>query len=409
MKKLQKFAVIVLVVMMVAALAAPALAAGRNYTAISGGIVKVEKYLVMETTARTPAVTFTFTAAPGTAKAATETKLAVRAGNDSAVTGTPVVGTAVFTANQQTFTSVQTLPADTGTKTATQTNDPVTLTTGQQYARSAFTVDFSNVKFAEPGVYRWVLTEAANAAAAGMGITNDADATRVLDVYVIDNNGTLQVEGYVLHNDDAFQPNVSGTAAEPSGGKAKGYINNFETEDLTISKTVAGNQGSKDQYFKFTVTLGDLGSGTVIPVNLSNADATTLTNAASPTAHTNPTTLTANASGTVTQEFWMQHGQSIVLTGLPKNASYTVVEDNVDYAVSTSVKEGTGAAVAGTTATVTDADITADTTVAYTNTKAGVIPTGVMLAVAPFVGVVALGGVGIAAVAAKNRKKRDEK
>ncbi|MBQ8974623.1 MAG: hypothetical protein IJ072_02730, partial [Oscillospiraceae bacterium] len=112
--------------------------------------------------------------------------------------------------------------------------------------------------------------------------------------------------------------------------------------------------------------------------------------------------------GKVEQDFWMQHGQSIVLTGLPKNAKYTVVEDNLDYAVSTSVTEGSAAAVTGTSATVTDDDITADTTVAYTNTRSGVIPTGVILAVAPFAGVVALGGVGVVGIAAKNRRRNKD-
>lgn len=450
----KRIAAIAMSAMMVAALAAPSFAAGSNYTAVNGDVIKGEKYLVMDSQATTPAVTFNFTAAPGTAIAAASGKLAVRAGNDAAVSGSPVLGVAAFTANQTTYDAVQTLPSDTNTQTETQANDPVTLESGQSYARSAFTIDFSGVSFSEPGVYRWIITESANAAAAAMGITNDANATRVLDVYVVDDsheatlvsryqyNGTnydteedainaggvlndtiekvdvpvpastgLAIEGYVLHNDADFQPNATGTAAEASGGKALGYVNEYETEDLMISKTVVGNQGSKDQYFKFTVTIEEAGAGTVIPVDLSNADATTLVNAVSPTAHTNPASVTANASGSVTQEFWMQHGQSITLQGLPKNASYTIVEDNGDYAVTTSTREGAVgqvAAVAGSSNTVTDADITADTTVEYTNTRTGIIPTGVILAVAPFAGIVALGGVGVTAIIAKNRKKDED-
>ena len=52
-----------------------------------------------------------------------------------------------------------------------------------------------------------------------------------------------------------------------------------------------------------------------------------------------------------------------------------------------------------------DDAITADTTVAYTNTKAGNVPTGIIMSVAPYAAIVLLGGAGATIVM---RKKKEE-
>ena len=50
----------------------------------------------------------------------------------------------------------------------------------------------------------------------------------------------------------------------------------------------------------------------------------------------------------------------------------------------------------------------ADHIVAFTHTRNGVIPTGVMMAVAPFAIAAAIGGAGIATVSLKKKKREDE-
>ncbi len=372
----------------------PVAAAGQNYEAVTGGDVRFDKYLVMDEEANVPNVTFDFTIAAASAGIEdTETGLVVQLGSADAVAGTPTIaaGQAVFQAGDETWSEPQD-HAETGTQQATQPKDHVTLAEGQKYARKQVTVDFSGVSFSEPGVYRWVVTESASDK---LGIDNDADAVRNLDVYVIDQDGVLIIEGYVFHNDDSFQPLKQGDAAEPAEGKSPGYTNTYTTYNIDLSKTVTGNQGSRDQYFKFTVTITGDTAGTVLDVDLSNADATTMINAYSPEAHTNPASLTLGADGSVTQDFWLQNGQNIVINGIPRGASYTVTEEPEDYRVSTVTREGDGQEQSGTAAEVSDDSISGDTTIRYTNDKTGIIPTNVIVKTAPFAAVMMIGLAGL--------------
>ena len=167
--------------LMVLASTGSALAAGSNYQPVSGGVVKFDKYLVMVQEANVPNQTFAFTIAPAASGLADANgKLVVQSGSASAVTGSPTIaaGQAAFSTGDTTYTTVQP-HVDTGTQQATQPKDNVTLGADQKYARKQVAVDFSSVKFSEPGVYRWVVTETATQK---LGINNDTDATRNLDV-----------------------------------------------------------------------------------------------------------------------------------------------------------------------------------------------------------------------------------
>lgn len=378
-------------VMLAGSVATPVFAEGVTYTPVAGSEIEINKYLVMDEAANVPNVEFTFSIAPGTAinSDAGSTKAQVRAGNDAnAVTGTPTIETATFAAGQQTYTAADDLTSA-GLQVATGAKDPVTLAQGEKYAKSQFAVDFSGVQFKEPGVYRYVITEAASSIG---GITNDADATRTLDVYVVDNNGALQVQGYVLHNNDGGDALLDGSSAT---NKAQGYINRFATHDLTISKTVAGNAGSRDEYFKFTVTITGAVAGTVYDVDLTAAEAETKTNAINTESHENPAQLTADAQGSVQQDFYLQNGQSIVIKGLADGVSYTIAEedallDNEGYVTTVAQTGDTDGTFTADSRSLVNAAITADTTDAFTNTKAETIPTGIINKVAPYAAVVGL-------------------
>lgn len=414
-----KVGAVVMAAAMTATMGLPAFAAaGMVYTPVAGDSVNVEKYLVMRNTANVPNMTFSYSIAPGAAQAASiaNGNSQVYAGNDAnKVVGAPTIGTAAFTAGQTTYTTAQTFAGD--TQAASGKTDPVTLAANEKYARSDIEVDFSGVTFKEPGVYRYVISETPSTG--DLSVEDDADLTRIMDVYVIDNAGDLEVQGYVLHDNEANA--VVKADGSLTDGKADGFINRYVTEDLTLSKTVAGNQGSKDEYFEFTVHISDAVEGTIYTVDLSNADATTRTNAINTTAHTNPATLTVGSDGTVTQTFWLQHGQSIVVQGLAKETAYHTTEtkatlDAEGYTASAAITGDTkdGTATNGndmsmdTTTKVKDAHIEADTTVAYTNTKSGTIPTGVLMTIAPFAAVTILGGVGAATIAMKKKKEDEE-
>lgn len=403
----------------------PVMAEGKDaYTAVAGGKATFEKYLTMNSQSEVPNATFKFSVDGGVTALDSDgtSTLHVYAGNDANnVVGTPTISDAVFAQGNTTYDAIQDQPTSVTVKNQddgkTTNKDLLTLDTGKKYARHDVTVDFSGVKYKEPGVYRYKITEQATT---NQGITNDADATRVMDVYVVDdekNAGTLKVEGYVLQNAEP-----DGTVKRDGTGaveKSKGYTNDYTTHDLEISKTVAGNQASRDEYFKMTVKISKAVAGTVYDVDLKQADAKTKINAASTEAHTNPAKLTVGADGTVTQDFYLQNGQSIKIQGLADKTAYSINEDaslmdkegyDPAAAITGDTKTGDGVnakdiAMDASTYTVTDDAITADTTVAYTNTKEGTIPTGIIMSVAPYAAIVLLGGAGATIVM---RKKKEE-
>ena len=369
MKKLSKILALLLAVMLIAAMALP-VSAFADYS-VTGTSTTFVKNLVMDADANVPNATFSFTVAPGTAVAASEGKAAVLAG-----IGTPTIADVTFAVGNSTTDG---LPSDAAGST----------TEGKKYASKTATIDFSTITFTEPGIYRYVVTETATT---NLGVTNDATATRTLDVYVIDTDGVLSVASYVLYSGTYEPATGTGTATEPTG-KNDSYDNEYDTSNLTFSKTVTGNQGSRDKYFKFTVEITGAVAGTVYTVDLSNADGTVGSNAATKSDYvgkTNPASLTVGADGTVTGEFYLHHGQSITIKGLAKGTSYTITEENEDYTVTKSNDSGT----------IASEDITA----AFTNNRSGLVPTGVMLTIAPFAAILLIGAVGIVVMLTKKKK-----
>lgn len=289
-----------------------------------------------------------------------------------------------------------------------------------KYAKKTATLDFSACRFTEPGIYRYIVTESGT----NQAVTNDADATRVVDVYVNDaSNGDdgykLEIAGYVLHSNADDAPDVSlgennGSTGSYVATKSQGFTNSYDTSDIIIEKKVSGNQASRDKYFEFTVKITDAVPGTVYDVDLSYADVTTQSNAATITANegkTNPATLTVGADGTVTQKFYLAHNQLIVIQGVAKDSKYKVTENAEDYK-STSfdaigadadnrVSEGSADATSGTVASK-------DIYTGYLNTRDGVIPTGVIMTVAPFAAVTLLGGAGAVTMVMKKKKSEEE-
>ena len=362
---------------------APVFAEGVTYTPIAGTNTTFTKTISMRETANVPNVTFHYAVAAGAAQPASNGKLAVFAGNDADKTNgkLPTIADITFTASD-----------------AKETD--------KLSAKHTGTIDFSGVQYKEPGVYRYVITESGTC----QGLSTEEDQTKAVDVYVIDNNGILEVAGYVMHNDE-------GAAAEQLSetkrldDKDLDFLHTLTTSDVVLSKTVTGNQGSHDEYFKFTVKITGADPNTKFSVDLANADATTKTNGINLEAHTNPDVIVAGADGSVTQDFWLQHNQSIKIEGLAANTGYNVVEDNGSYKTTTAVtgdttNVATNDIATGNGATVTDAEVKADTTVAYTNNKQGAIPTGLFMSVGGAAVVTLLGGAGIATMVM--RKKEEE-
>lgn len=337
----------------------------ENYAPIAGTTTTFDKYLEMDQDANVPNASFTFTVAAGMAEGD------VLAGVDA--------GKVTMTDQDTTTDGYQLVfaPGDT-------TSD---VNTSTKRATKTVTVDFSQCSFTEPGVYRYVITESGT----NQAVTNDEASTRNLDVYVIDKEGVLEIGGYFLH------------AGED---KSYGFTNTYDTSNLTIRKTVTGNQGSRDKYFKFTVEIKNAVAGTKYDVDLTNAEVNPVKNAGtSYTDMTNRATIIAGADGTVTTDFYLKHGQSIVIKGLAKETTFKVTEAEENYTPSVEV-DGVKTEEYNTTndKTVASADITA----AYTNDRSGTIPTGVLMTVTPFAVLTLLGGFGAAKIVMKKRREDGE-
>lgn len=362
-KRLLALATTVMTLAMCMVTAMPAMAANQS---VNGGTTTFDKYLVMDQEANVPNVEFEFSIAAGDAVPATGTAPAIDKG-----IGNPTVGSATFAPTNQTYTTAQ--PGDT-----------VTLSATQKYAVQTVTVDFSSVSFTAPGIYRYTITETANGQD---GITNDTSNTRTLDVYVVyqDNSGTnqLEVKGYVLQD---------GVVANPTT-KSTGFTNTYTTNNLTLEKQVTGNQGDRDKYFKFTVTISNADEGTVYDVTLpvdSHSD--------------NSNELTVGQGGTVTATYYLKDDQSVVIQGLTANTKYTITEDDYStdgYTTTNDVNAADGTTTGEKTMGANNQKVT------FTNDKSGTVPTGILLETAPYVVlmlVVVAGGVAL--LAAKRKHSR---
>ena len=394
-------------------------AATPNYTAVTGTNTTFDKYLVMPNDADVPNVTFAYSIAAGAAQPGSATELAVYAGNDpDRVVGAPAIAEnqAVFTPNDST--------------TAGADGDGIANSANYKYATKNVIVNFSNVTYSEPGVYRYVITEAANTSA---GITMDPEAKRTLDVNVVDDGGSLVISSYVMYygeltsaqdkstvKSDTDLKNAAATGIS-EGDKCNNYVNTYDTKNIYIGKDISGNQASKDKYFKFTVTLAGAGNAAKIQAagNFTTTALTSDVNGATvidETSYTNPAVVNTAADGSVTVVYYLQGGQYVELKGIPKTATYEVTE--ADYSADGYVTEDAvtkNFTITDGSNTITFDDATSGTINAddiqtgFTNTKDGTIPTGVILSVAGLliVGIIAVIGFVFFGIRSKRRYDED--
>lgn len=174
--------------------------------------------------------------------------------------------------------------------------------------------------------------------------------------------------------------------------------------DLKIAKTLVGNQASRDKYFKFTVKLEGCISNSKLTLDMTKASqapgktvATAYEAAAMAEANgkdddseTDGQQISVDGEGKAQFSVYLQHGQSILIQGIPYGASYTVTEvpedyqptlkfDGDDHTGDSATEEGT-AIVIGTyngEPGASDSFLKADTTLTVKNVRNGVVPTGV--------------------------------
>lgn len=407
--KTRLWALAATLLLLVSLLALPVSAANTNVAA-TGGEFTFKKYLVMDENANVPNVSFSFSIAPGDAVDATGSGQAIYAGDDSHVTGSPSFKSA---ANSVTFS-----PTD-DTWVSKQNDDTVTLESNQKYAKKTLTLDFTEVSFIAPGIYRWIITES-RAEPKPSGIDYDNSYERTLDVFVKysdTNENQLEVSDYILYNSKKTDGNSD------AGSKDDGFTNTYTTYDLTLTKNVTGNQGDRDKFFKFTVEISNAVPGTVYDVVIPD-DGPAETDLAEgeslddPGRNVNLSELTVrepeepNTTGSVTATYYLKHGQSIVIQGLTSDTAYTITETGYStdgYTTSNTVQVGDGDATKSETLTTGEKTMGAgDNVVTFTNDKQGTVPTGILLETAPYLilGAVVVAGL-VVLFATRRRRSRE--
>lgn len=462
---------------------------------------KLDKYLVMKKDANVPAATFDFTIAPisETAAIAGDTehgKLAVLPGVDGARL---YVGESVPEGGASATFALNFTPNDTVIEEGTSNTDtPVFVTTDdpegektskssdEKYVKKSITIDFANVLFTEPGVYRYTITESGN----NLGVLNGYTGTtidgttttintedkRTLDVYVENDDSTdsgkpmLKITKYAMYDgvvneapfatavgDDPATLEVDESDSKVDGATKNASITNiYGTQNLTFAKVVTGNQGSKDKYFKFEVSLTHIKAlGTTFTANVTKgaeASVPTSVNAATNSGFAgkiNPASLVvenekivdandaekieetvntygyyivsdgegANKEYTIKATYYLQSGQYITINGLSRGILYRVLEDAEDYTSDNSIsaslsplnydgQEGNDAFTDNFTDTIDDSDIHTG----YTNDRSGAIPTGIIASIAGPIILVGVGVVGVivAFICIKKKKSEEE-
>jgi len=407
----------------------PMTVSAENYNTVKGSTTSFDKYLVMDKNANVPNVSFEYTVESGTAQTynLSEQTIEIYSGPSPekiAFSGDDISDT---TTDDKKF-EIAFANGDTTSETADASDCVKNLDDGEKYAKKTAALSFADVEFDEPGIYRYIISETQGTE---QGISYDADNTRVLDVYIVDDEGTLAVAAYILHANDGTvtidgtkygsDGNVISKADESDDGldsKSQGFTNEYTSHKLVISKTVTGNQGSKDKYFKFEVEIKNAVAGTVYNVDLSKADAKVVKNSATNADYIdkeNPSSITVGDDGTAKATFYLQNGQYVTILGIADGTAYEIKETSEDYVPGVEITGDTtrnadSSEVSLSDGKVYDTELTADTQVAFTNNRHGTIPTGVILSVAApvAIGIAVLGGIVFLFIRNKKRDAEEE-
>lgn len=369
MKRFTKVMAILMVTALIMSFAIISTSAATTYTAI-GGSTTITKNLVVESDANIPDITFGYTITRGTPVAATANTIEILASEVGAS-----IGNASFS-NSDTANTINGLPTDA---------DPQQPTAGKKYAQKQVTVTFPANSFTKPGVYRYVIAETDGGKP---GVTYDT-TSRYLDVFVVADPTTnvLSVDSYVLRN-TATTIGTDGAYTTDPDVKSDGYTNTVTQYDFQFSKAITGNQGDKNKLFTFTLNITNAIPGTY-PVETTGVSS-------------NVSSITIGSDGTYTGNIDLTDGSVVRIVNLNKDAVCTVSEDAEDYTPTHVIDNGSSVS-GNNSGQITLAD--ADHSVAFTNTRNGIIPTGVLLTIAPFaVGILLFGALIIFFIAKRRRE-----
>lgn len=406
MKK--KLLAVLAAIAMVLAMVIPVSA--QNYT--TAATVATSKYptfmkvIDLPTDQDVPECGFKFNIVPANDIAATDSTYAVIAGVTSSDNKHPSIAPVVF---------AQGTAKDGTTYTGATKGSSCT-----QYA----TVSFEDVEFSEPGVYRYIITEEAADNYNNFGIGYDEDEYMILDVYVIDNNGSLEVSDFIFSKTSAIP--TSGPANDiTSGEKTEAFINIYPVNTLEVLKEVTGNQGSKDEYFKFTISATEPTNKTIdankefLITGLDSEDNGNLTENSATTGKgiSFDTIKTQNAITRIKwsqlkagYDIYLQNGDHVSIIGLLEGTTYTIKEENGSYTTQTKTMTGTQTKndVSGVNGNSVNGSLTESTKQLFINDKTGTIPTGVLLSATGLIVVGLIVVIGVVFFGIRSKKRYEE-
>ncbi len=445
--------------------AVPMNAGAQNYKPedqAQGGTTVIDKYLVLDSLATVPNVNFKFTITPGEALPDGINGIPCYAGKEGAKFVADEEQNVTVSENTATvgFVSTDTTTPEKSVNTKTVVFRTPSNDSDEKFASKSLTVSFEGIKFDEPGIYRYIITEE-SPTDGGISTPTGHELKYTLFVTVEANEGKLVVANkkYILQEGtdapEIIEQDVTDDSGNPTGEKVKvnankrsGLTNWYTTHDLKFNKLVKGNQGSRDKYFKFTVklknpegedalTMTDLRKNDRFIVKgtfdtspsanaATNSEYTTIAEGAdfTPMKIANSEELKPMSDGAEThsyityeqllagKDFYLHSGHNIEIYGIPEGLGYEVLEYNEDYTPSIEIHSGSGldsdAEANDDHNTVTDSQLTDTARLTFTNTRGGVIPTGILMTVAGSAGIAAIGIAGVAAGTIYLRKKKSE-
>lgn len=223
----------------------------------------------------------------------------------------------------------------------------------------------------EPGVVEYDLVETDNATA---GMTYATSYKVKVWLYRDDTNGGALYRVAKLYNG--------------SNEKATAVTNTYSAGSLAVTKVVTGNMGDRSKEFNVTVTF-TAPQGKNVQSTISYTDGTEQTLAPD-----------AWGDGTATVNIALKHDETVTFENIPYGVTYTVVED--DYTQS----DKYDAAEYRFSDDQKKIDSNSDT-VTITNNKGVAVDTGIALDSLPYVLLLAVSVVGMAAFVMKKRAERE--
>lgn len=268
-------------------------------------------------------------------------------------------------------------------------------TTDQKFAKKTVGVDFSNVTWTAPGIYRYLITQTGPNDFADSYSVADNDNIKAIDVYVINNGTGYSVDTIVMHSDEnaeyeSKENKLLSTSTNDS--KSARFQNIYNSHELGFNKTIDGNQKNETDEFSYSVKIQNLMPGTTYNYMIQHTSSTT--------QNVENLSFTTDTTGENQTEkvltFNLSDGGKFALYGLNNGAGYTVTETNKQgytltwngWGPKATDKDGN---FNKDNASVSDTALTGDAEFYLLNTKSGNVPTGIIFAVAPFaVGAVVL-------------------